>query len=179
MKNSQISGVIGVTKEYDNLKIGTIQDKKSTDSDSSANTAEPVPVPKEMTTFSNFAIGPQSCTYQSRVMRKRWLKGLLNDDIPKIDIEDHFAKELGQHNLKQFWPEFSQTSYKVAFDLQETLKNYTSMKNSPISARQREGAVALIHDLHKDKKYKKETMFIAIGLLDRYLSRWIVTPSVD
>lgn len=33
--------------------------------------------------------------------------------------------------------------------------------------------VALISELHKKKMYRKETLFIAIGLLDRYLSRLI------
>lgn len=48
-----------------------------------------------------------------------------------------------------------------------------------ISARQREKSVALIHDLCKTKKYRKETMFFAIGLLDRYLSRWLNNGSTE
>lgn len=48
-----------------------------------------------------------------------------------------------------------------------------------ISARQRENSVALIHDLCKTKKYRKETMFFAIGLLDRYLSRWLKHDSTE
>lgn len=33
--------------------------------------------------------------------------------------------------------------------------------------------VALISELHKKKMYRKETLFIALGLLDRFLSRLV------
>jgi hypothetical protein len=37
--------------------------------------------------------------------------------------------------------------------------------------------VALISELHKKKMYRKETLFIALGLLDRYLSRLVKTEA--
>ena len=37
--------------------------------------------------------------------------------------------------------------------------------------------VALISELHKKKMYRKETLFIALGLLDRYLSRLVQTEA--
>ena len=39
-----------------------------------------------------------------------------------------------------------------------------------VSAKQREGVVALISELHKSKNYRVETMFIAFGILDKYLA---------
>jgi Cyclin, N-terminal domain len=37
--------------------------------------------------------------------------------------------------------------------------------------------VALISELHKKKMYRKETLFFALGLLDRYLSRLVKTEA--
>jgi hypothetical protein len=42
-----------------------------------------------------------------------------------------------------------------------------------ISAKQREGIIALISELHKKKAYKKDTLFCAFSILDRYLSRLV------
>jgi len=33
--------------------------------------------------------------------------------------------------------------------------------------------IALISELHKKKMYRKETLFIAFGILDRFLSRLV------
>lgn len=40
-----------------------------------------------------------------------------------------------------------------------------------MKAKQREGLIALISELHKHRVYMKETLFIAIGLCDRFLSQ--------
>lgn len=81
----------------------------------------------------------------------------------------------GKGGLKQFWPEFTQDSYIEAFSLQESLLDYTAanLLTTTITARQREGIVDLMHGLNKHKKYRKETLYVAIGLLDRYLDRWL------
>lgn len=60
-----------------------------------------------------------------------------------------------------------------AFEKQTISGNYTKHTQGAkikVLAKQREGVVALISQLHKQKNYRKETLFIASGLLDRYLS---------
>lgn len=107
-------------------------------------------------------------------MKQRWCEALITAGIPKIDLNDQVnAGKKKKQVLKQFWPEFSQTSYIEAFNKQTVAGNYTvSAKGArvKIDVKQREGVVALISELHKWKNYQKETMFIAFGLLDRYLS---------
>lgn len=75
--------------------------------------------------------------------------------------------------MRQFWPEFSQSSYETAFTRQECYGNYTETSKGSkvrVSNKQREGVIALISELHKQKNYRQETMFIAFGILDKYLS---------
>lgn len=91
-----------------------------------------------------------------------------------MDIADQMANGKPKTKVKQFWAEYSQTAYEHALSLEECVKDYSSEANPDaklqISAKQREGIIALISELHKKKGYRKETMFIAFGLLDRFLA---------
>jgi hypothetical protein len=51
-------------------------------------------------------------------------------------------------------------------------KNFTpKMARSHLTAKEREGAIAWICELHRARGYLVETMFIAIGIFDKYVSR--------
>lgn len=64
-----------------------------------------------------------------------------------------------------------------------TSEIYTDNPKLKINSKQREGIIALISELHKQKNYRKETLFIAYGLLDRYLSlvvrEGLLIPELD
>jgi len=107
-------------------------------------------------------------------MRYRWLESLKEAGVPSIDVKDLQSMEKGEENLEQFWPEFSQSAYKVAFSRQRLLTDYTVSKTKGAKAGQiprrvREAAVDMIFDLVKKKRYSHDTAFVAVGLFDRYL----------
>jgi hypothetical protein len=112
----------------------------------------------------------------SEVMMQRWHVALVNAKVPEMDITDQLAVGKSQQTkVPQFWAEYSQTSYEEAFSKQKivfdyTAESYTAIPKLKINSKQREGIVALISELHKQKNYRKETLFIAFGLLDRYLA---------
>lgn len=107
-------------------------------------------------------------------MRHRWLIKLSELNIPAEDVKEQLKDK--KSKFASFWPEFSQHSYQDAFKRQRLVGDYTHETRKTkyglhITAKQREGVVALICDLHKARGYNHETLFCALGLLDRYLSQ--------
>lgn len=111
-------------------------------------------------------------------MQQRWHQTLVKTKVPQMDIDDQLNIESRKKRKrnKQFWPEYTQKAYEESFEKQECCGDYTNKeKRMPdgikISCKQREGVIALISELHKKKQYRKDTLFIAYSLLDRFLSR--------
>lgn len=107
-------------------------------------------------------------------MHHRWMESLYQNKVPSIDIDEKLFEEEKNERSGQFAPEYSQAAYLNTFAIQEVVGDYTNLKDGvflQITAKQREGIVALISQLHKKKSYRPETLFIAVGLLDKYLKR--------
>jgi len=107
-------------------------------------------------------------------MKQRWAQALVDAHVPDVDIIDSMnSLKKSKKQMKQFGAEFSQCSYTASFNKQECFQNYTkdniSGAKTKVSVLQREGVVALIAELHKAKKYRSETLFIAFGILDKFL----------
>lgn len=70
-----------------------------------------------------------------------------------MDISDQIqVGKKSKIKLKQFWPEYSQTSYESALSKQKCFGNYTEESKARklrVSAKQREGIIVLITELHK------------------------------
>jgi hypothetical protein len=74
--------------------------------------------------------------------------------------------------MRQINPEFSQSSYERAMMLEQKYKisNYLESNiSSIISDCDRTYGIQKIMELHKIKKYKVETFFLATGIFDRYI----------
>lgn len=117
-----------------------------------------------------------SSEHAKNEMLARWEESLLLTNVPPMDIEDqkNITSKRKRKRNKQFWPEYTQKAYEEAFSKQVLVGDYTSSKvpNAiKITGKQREGLIALIAELHKKKQYRKDTLFIAFDMLDRFLSR--------
>lgn len=111
-------------------------------------------------------------------MQARWLATLKRTAVPQVDLSAQSRLLNDEKTTRQFWPEFSQSAYDAAFKAQEVFGDYTDPSLAKqgklrVKSKQREGMIALISELHKKKMYRKETLFIAFGLLDRFLSRLV------
>lgn len=86
----------------------------------------------------------------------------------------------GEASRQSFAAETSQNSYRHMLTTQDALiYDYTSSsagirtkKTSPlvVTSLQREEMVEQITELHKVKEYRSETLFVAVGIADRYLA---------
>lgn len=71
---------------------------------------------------------------------------------------------------RQFAPEYSGCTYQLLLEDEYALGNYLSENyRLKISSDQRKRMVILIEELHRKKKYRLETLFLAVSIADRYL----------
>ena len=100
-------------------------------------------------------------------MRMRF-KALMVAFVPAVDRSD-----LGK--ARQFAPEYSICLYDQLLKQEITLGDYTSKSHfAKVTSLRRRQMVTLIEDLHYKKGYSEETLFIAVGLADRYLINILV-----
>lgn len=85
--------------------------------------------------------------------------------LPKVDYLDI-------HESRQFAPEYSQKAYESAKAEERALGDYfeecEQSYHNTTSAHRRE-MVCLIENLHTQKKYRIETLYLAVNIADRYL----------
>ena len=80
----------------------------------------------------------------------------LQDDCPRTD---------------QFAADCSQNSFKALISNQDTVvPDYTKTANPVMTSDNRALLVKQITDLYKEKKYKNETLHLAVSIADRFLA---------
>lgn len=74
---------------------------------------------------------------------------------------------------RQFAPEYSNTTYLAMINKEYAIGNYLSAPNCSLdmSNCHRRNWVILIEHLHLIKQYKLETLYLAVSIADRYLSK--------
>ena len=126
---------------------------------------------------SPLSIRPESHT---DIMMKRWQKHI-EKTLHKVDAEDAKKK-----NLDNGQPEFAQNNYLMLrqqeeshrignyFDIStnEAYANYLKTNNNPriLTRSQRSMAVYLLIELNLKRSYEIDTLFMAVNVMDRYLS---------
>ena len=109
----------------------------------------------------------------TKEMRSRWLK-IIEERLPAVDLIDIQAEVFPLNGSKrQFAPEYSQSSYLTMLQQESAIGDYFYNPNSSlkISHFARLSTVLLIQELINYKRYKIETFFLAIRIVDRYLSQ--------
>jgi len=81
---------------------------------------------------------------------------------------------------RQFAPEFSQDAYKAMLKQEFHIGDYTAHPNAPqeLSEEARGHMVTLLEELNFLKRYKEETLYLALSIADRYLVRVTVAQTV-
>ena len=70
-----------------------------------------------------------------------------------MDVEDQHLMMSGENKISQFWPEYSQSSYEHAFQIQEIYGDYTKPALQQkgkfhVKSKERLKIITLIADLH-------------------------------
>ena len=104
-------------------------------------------------------------------MTRRW-QMQIERMLPAIDLQD-ISQEGNPYNeqLRQFAPEYSQSSYETMLKEEFAIGDYIRLKNSTIKVTEeaRHHMVTLLEELNRLKAYKEETFYLACSLADRYL----------
>lgn len=118
----------------------------------------------------------------SEVMITRWMKQ--NRMLPDVDLHDvkhevpiiNGGKVIRLEDRRQHNAEYSQSSYIHMHKLEKYFKLAVPIEFRPQGGtpnnrvHNRNWAVGLIFSLHEQKKYKFETAFRAVSILDRYFA---------
>lgn len=109
-------------------------------------------------------------------MVRRWNQ-ITRVCIPPIDLVDLQAEQRSSSLKRQFAPEFSQSSYLTMMGTEFAIGDYITngatsghKQGEFITQAQRRHMTILLESLHKEKKYKEETLYLSMSLCDRYLA---------
>lgn len=90
--------------------------------------------------------------------------------MPRVDIDDQVACMAGEAKRHWFSAENANFAYMEALEREECVKKLSGDIGSA-DEKEYSSAVKVIVYLHKAKKYRHETYFIAVGLFTRFLNR--------
>ena len=105
----------------------------------------------------------------TQIMNQRFLSAMA--DLPCSDFTElRESLSAPAAPREQFASEYSQCAYNSMCASQDSPIGDYVTQFGIISATQRERMVCLIHELHRQKEYKVETLHLAVSIADRYLA---------
>ena len=111
----------------------------------------------------------------SNEMARRWMS-MMSENLTEEDMQDvQNAQAYGDEERRQTAPEYAQLAYESMLQNEKPIGNYLvseyKRKCLKIETIDRESMVALMQELHRIKKYHVETLFLAVSIADRFLSK--------
>ena len=106
----------------------------------------------------------ESETDPTQVMEERH-SCALSKKIPEVDFFDATNK-----TGRQLAPELSADIFKIMLQKEKIIGDYITNSPVGITRAYRESMVSFIQTLHRLKRYRAETFYIAVSIADRYLA---------
>ena len=105
-------------------------------------------------------------------MNNRWFR-IMKKRLPTVDLIDISSEVFSfAAQKRQFAPEYSHTSYLTMLQQEFAIGDYLADRDSSheITHCNRQTIILLINELSNYKRYKIDTFFLAVSLVDRYLA---------